>query len=158
MKQAILVLGYGNPSRGDDAVGPLLLEAIAEQIDLQQVELITDFQLQIEHALDLTERDLVLFVDASVGADNGITFQTILAGKDSSYSTHAMSPAAVLDVYQSITKQQAPPCFMLTIKAQQFELGAGLSEVTEAYFQQACQFVLQLLKQPRLQYWQQQLT
>lgn len=158
MNPPILVVGYGNPSRGDDAVGPLLLEAIAEQIDPQLVELITDFQLQIEHALDLKDRQLVLFVDASVAAERGIQFQTISAGKDSSYSTHAMTPAAVLDVYQSITHQPAPDSFILTIQAQQFELGAGLSEFTEDYFRQACQFVLQLLKQPRLHYWQQQLT
>lgn len=153
MIQPILLLGYGNPSRGDDAVGPLLLEAIAEQIDPTQIELITDFQLQIEHALDMQHRQLVLFIDASVACDTGFSFTELQPVKDNSYSTHAISPASVLDVYQTVTKQPPPASFLLTIHAQQFELGSGLSDVTAQHFKSACEFALQLLKQPQLNAW-----
>ncbi|MFM8342885.1 MAG: hydrogenase maturation protease [Methylomonas sp.] len=153
MIQPILLLGYGNPSRGDDAVGPLLLEAIAEQIDPTQVELITDFQLQIEHALDMQHRQLVLFIDASVACETGFSFTELYVAKDNSYSTHAISPAAVLDVYQTVNKQSPPASFLLTIQAQQFELGSGLSELTTHYFKIACELVIQLLKQPQLKAW-----
>ena len=60
----ILIFGYGNPSRGDDAIGPLLIERL-EILNLPDVDLLTDFQLQVEHALDLRGRERVLFVDAS---------------------------------------------------------------------------------------------
>jgi len=60
-----LVFAYGNPSRGDDALGPAFLERVADCSDAL-IELITDFQLQPEHALDLVGRRRVLFVDASV--------------------------------------------------------------------------------------------
>ncbi|OYV17425.1 MAG: HoxW protein, partial [Methylococcaceae bacterium NSP1-2] len=53
----ILLLGYGNPSRGDDALGVLLLEQLPIAC-LQAVELLTNFQLQIEHALDLKQWQL----------------------------------------------------------------------------------------------------
>ena len=158
MIQPILLLGYGNPSRGDDAVGPLLLEAIAEQIDPTQIELITDFQLQIEHALDMQHRQLVLFIDASVACKTGFSFSELEPAKDNSYSTHAISPAAVLDVYQTITKQSPPASFLLTIQAQQFELGTGLSELTAHYFKTACELVIQLLKQPQLNAWRELTT
>lgn len=66
MKPApILIIGIGNPSRGDDALGPLAIERL-EALDLAGVELLTDFQLQVEYALDLAGRRRVIFVDASV--------------------------------------------------------------------------------------------
>ncbi|MDP2785684.1 MAG: Ni/Fe hydrogenase, partial [Sulfurimicrobium sp.] len=65
MTAPLLVFGYGNPSRGDDALGPLLLEQLAA-LNLPHVELLTDFQLQVEHAVDLQGRERVLFIDASV--------------------------------------------------------------------------------------------
>ena len=51
----ILLLGYGNPSRGDDTLGVLLLEQLPIAC-LQTVELLINFQLQIEHALDLKQQ------------------------------------------------------------------------------------------------------
>ncbi|WP_462320608.1 hydrogenase maturation protease [Halochromatium sp.] len=66
----VLVFGYGNPSRGDDALGPRLIErlqGLQDRGQLPGVELLTDFQLQIEHVLDLVGRERVIFVDAAVG-------------------------------------------------------------------------------------------
>ena len=127
MIKPILIFGYGNLSRGDDALGPLLLEHIETTADLNEIELLTDFQLQIEHALDLENRQLVLFIDASVSSETAYSFIQLQAAKDKSYTTHAMSPAAVLQVYQSIKKQPPPPCFLLSIQGLSFELGEGIS-------------------------------
>ncbi|MBL8482901.1 MAG: Ni/Fe hydrogenase, partial [Rhodocyclaceae bacterium] len=44
------MFAWGNPGRGDDALGPLFAERI-EALDLPGVECLTDFQLQVEHAL-----------------------------------------------------------------------------------------------------------
>ena len=50
----ILIFTYGNPSRGDDALGPAMFDLLEkhkrETGELDRVELLTDFQLQIEHA------------------------------------------------------------------------------------------------------------
>jgi hydrogenase maturation protease len=156
MIKPILVFGYGNLSRGDDALGPLLLDYIEKHCDLSKIELLTDFQLQIEHALDLEHRSLVIFVDASVACINSFDFSQLTAARDKSYTTHAMSPAAVLAVYVSIKKQSPPPCFLMSIKAESMELGAGLSIAAENNLQQACLFVKKLLQQPNLEYWLQQ--
>jgi hydrogenase maturation protease len=156
MIKPILIFGYGNLSRGDDALGPLLLEYIESHCDLSNIELLTDFQLQIEHALDLEHRSLVLFVDASVACINAFDFSQLSAAKDKSYTTHAMSPAAVLAVYVSIKEQSPPPSFLLCIKAETMELGEGLSSAAENNLQQACLFIKQLLQQPTLNHWLQQ--
>jgi len=153
MAKPVLLFGYGNLSRGDDALGPLLLEYAETHCDLDAIEILTDFQLQIEHALDLENRDLVLFVDASVACANAFDFAVLEPARDKSYTTHAMSPAAVLDVYQSIKKQMPPPCFLLSIKAKQFELGDGLSANAENNLVDACSFAGRLLSKPELDFW-----
>ncbi len=158
MPKPVLLFGYGNLSRGDDALGPLLLEYAETHCDLDAIEILSDFQLQIEHALDLENRRLVLFVDASVACANAFDFTALEPARDKSYTTHAMSPAAVLDVYQSIKKQTPPPCFLLSIKAEQFELGDGLSANAESNLVEACSFAGRLLSSPDLDFWLKQVT
>lgn len=147
MVKPVLVFGYGNLSRGDDALGPLVLEHIERNAKhvLHSVDILCDFQLQIEHALDLENRELVLFIDASVACENAFDFAELNPARDKSYTTHAMSPAAVLAVYRDIKKQPPPPCFLLSIKGEKFELGEGLSANAEQHLAQACQFIKELL-------------
>lgn len=152
----VLVFGYGNLSRGDDALGPLLLEHVEKYCALDAIDVLSDFQLQIEHALDLNERELVLFVDASVACPGPIDFAELKPAQDDSYTTHAMSPAAVLAVYQTINKKPPPPCFLLSIKGESFELGEGLSLNAEQHLAAACQFAGQLLGNPDNSVWRQQ--
>jgi hydrogenase maturation protease len=158
MIKPILVFGYGNLSRGDDALGPLLLEHIEGHCCLDDIELLNDFQLQIEHALDLENRALVLFIDASVACEDAFEFALLEPARDKSYTTHAMSPAAVLAVYQSIKNQAPPPCFLLSIKAEKLELGEGLSAQASGNLELACAFAMQLLKKPDLKTWQKQIN
>jgi len=126
-----LVFGWGNPSRGDDALGPLFVEHFEALAALHPewgaVECLTDFQLQVEHALDLQGRRRVLFVDASLDAPAPCSLQRIAAAKDASFTTHAMSPQAVLKVYADIEDGEPPPCWLLAIRGERFELGEALS-------------------------------
>jgi hydrogenase maturation protease len=153
MLKPVLLFGYGNLSRGDDALGPLLLEHVESHCNLDAIEILSDFQLQIEHALDLENRHLVLFVDASVVCADAFDFAELEPARDKSYTTHAMSPAAVLDVYQSIKRQMPPPSFLLSIKAEKFELGDGLSASAEINLVEACSFAERLLSNPDLDFW-----
>ncbi|MCK9607751.1 MAG: hydrogenase maturation protease [Methylomonas sp.] len=148
MKKPILVFGYGNLSRGDDAVGPLLLTHLEQHADLSRVDLLTDFQLQIEHALDLQDRELVIFVDAAVSGDSPFGFSRLAACRDNSYTSHAMSPAALLQVFESVTGVTSPPSFLLSIKTSSFELGDGLSETARNNLHEACRFAEDLLALP----------
>ena len=146
----ILVFTYGNPSRGDDALGPAMFDLLEEYKEkfgeLNNVDLLTDYQLQIEHAVDLEHRDCILFIDASLTASPPYDFQELQAKQDDSYTTHALNPAAVLSVYQQINKQSPPPCFMLTIRGYEFDLGEGMSEQASLNLQQSFEFVKNLLK------------
>jgi hydrogenase maturation protease len=126
----ILIIGIGNPSRGDDALGPLLIERLAA-LHLPDVELLTDFQLQVEFALDLQGRQRVIFVDASLTAPPPFSFTPVVAEKDASYSSHALSPGAVLHAYQKLF-DEPPPAYVLAIRGESFELGEDLSAAATA--------------------------
>lgn len=144
----VLVFAWGNPSRGDDALGPALLELLAsrqEKGELPDVELLTDFQLQVEHALDLQGRERVLFIDASVSVPQPCELRSLQAEQDTSYTTHAMSPAAILAVYAKINDEPPPPAFLLSIRGYEFDLGEALSAQARSNLQQgyalACDFL-----------------
>jgi hydrogenase maturation protease len=130
-----LVFGWGNPSRGDDAIGPLFVERI-EALALPGVECLTDFQLQVEHALDLKGRQRVLFVDASLAT---ATFEVkpIAPEKDASFTTHAMTAQAVLKVYRDLEDEDPPPTWLLAVGGRDFELGAPLSSNAAANLEAA---------------------
>lgn len=131
----LLIFAYGNPSRGDDALGPILLERL-EALNLPGVELLTDFQLQVEHAIDLQGREQVLFVDASVSCLPPFTLSRLYPEKDRSFTSHAMSPAAVLQAYQELYGE-APPTWLLAVHGESFELGDPLSAAAQNNLGQA---------------------
>ena len=123
----LLVFGWGNPSRGDDALGPLFVDAI-EAMALPGVECLTDFQLQVEHALDLKRRERVLFVDASADAAAPFTVERIEPARDASFTTHAVSPQAILQVFREVEAEPPPPCWLLAIRGDAWELGTAPSD------------------------------
>ncbi len=148
----LLIFGYGNPSRGDDALGPLALERL-EAGGFQGVECVTDFQLQVEHALDLNERSLVLFIDAHLSCRPPFEFAPVFAKSDRSYTTHAMSPQAVLQVYVEIYRQPPPPAFLLSIRGERFGLGEGLSLSAQNHLDAALTFAQSLCGAPDPAHW-----
>ena len=148
MTKGLLVFGYGNPSRGDDALGPELLTRLEDERtrrpDWADIDLLTDFQLQVEHALDLEGRGLALFIDASVACAAPFAFSRLHPEKDTSYTSHALSPAAVLHVWQQVKGVPPPPSFLLTVRGYSFELGEPLSLAARENLEAAYRFALGL--------------
>jgi hydrogenase maturation protease len=110
-----------------------------------EVELLTDFQLQIEHSMDLDQREAVLFIDASMSATAPFHFYQLQAERDNSFTSHAMSPTSLLDAYQQVNQQQAPPSFMLEIRGYEFELGKSMTAMAEDNLKSAGSFLDDLL-------------
>ena len=138
---SVLIFGWGNPSRGDDALGPALIErldaALRGHPEWGDVALLTDFQLQPEHALDLEARSRVLFVDASVSCAAPFAFERLQPSRDFSYTTHAMKPSALLAVFRQVTGQEPPPAWLLTVRGLSFELGEPLSPEARSHLEAA---------------------
>jgi hydrogenase maturation protease len=140
MTAPVLVFGWGNPSRGDDALGPLFVEAV-EAMALPGVECLTDFQLQVEHALDLRGRERVLFVDASANAAAPFTVERLEPARDASLTTHAVSPRAILQVFREVEGKPPPPCWLLAIRGEAWELGGAQSEGSRENLREAIEWM-----------------
>lgn len=147
----VVVFGYGNPSRGDDALGPLLLDRAEGWLSSHPgagILTIADFQLQIEHALDLEGCVLALFVDADVSCTPPFEFRSIRAARDESYTTHELSPEALLQVFRKTFDREPPPAFVLSVRGERFELGDPLSPAAEENLEAAWRFLETFLGDP----------
>ena len=136
MVAPILVFAVGNESRGDDALAPLLLRRLQSE-GIQQVEFVEDYQLQVEHVTDLCGRSAVLFIDADMSCKPPFHFSRITAAHDHSYTSHAMTPFALLHTYRQVYGTDAPDSFLLRIRGYGFELGSSLSYEASANLEQA---------------------
>ena len=142
----VLVLAVGNPSRGDDALGPELAARL-EAAAIPGVEVITEFQLQVENALDLDGRERVIFVDAGTGTPGPFELRRITAAADFLHTSHAISPEAVLATYRRVTDKEPPEAWVLCVRGESFELGEGLSAGAAANLEAAWERLETLLRQ-----------
>jgi hydrogenase maturation protease len=154
---AIAVFGYGNESRGDDAIGPRLLHAL-DALALPGVECIEDFQLQIEHALDLEGRDLALFLDAGEGTPEPFAFYEAKEMRNITSSSHAILPGSVLGVYRQVRGAAPPPAFVLCVRGEQWELGTEMGARAQANLAAALNFAKSLLAEPGVALWRARTT
>ncbi|HEY5994387.1 MAG TPA: hydrogenase maturation protease [Gallionellaceae bacterium] len=155
---SILILAIGNDARGDDALAPRLVRMLEERSKTPgwagQVELLEDYQLQVEHVTDLIGRSAVLFIDADVSCAEPYDFSELAAEKDGSYTTHAMTPAALLHAYRRVYGADAPPAFLLRIRGHDFGLGNPLSRRAAANLEGATRLVEKLCINADLCHWQ----
>ena len=148
----ILIFTWGNPSRGDDALGPRMYDLLVDNPS-PDVEVLTDFQLQIEHTVDMEKRERIVFIDASLSATAPFEFYRLKPLEDNSYTTHAMSPQSLLATYGKVYQTGPAPAFMLSIRGYAFDLGLPVSERAVANLDQAFSFLTQLLSDRRIQTW-----
>lgn len=158
MTAPIVVLAVGNPSRGDDAIGPVLSQRLADWLRdsplAAKVELFEDFQLNIEHALDLVGRERVLFIDAGEGTAAPFQFSRVRPTLEMTHSSHELPPQAVLGVYLRTLHEEPPPAYVLCVRGEHFELGQPLSEPAQDHVEQAWTCLRQLLQPCGLQDWE----
>jgi hydrogenase maturation protease len=157
-----VILGWGNPSRGDDGLGPAMMRRVEAWLEQHSqagnIDLVEDFQLQIEHALDLVGRDMALFIDASASCAAPFTFTRLSPDRDSSFTTHELSPESVLHVYKQVHNNPPPPCFLLSLRGESFALGQPIAEPAAAYLEAAWAFLALLLHHIDPQAWEDRLT
>lgn len=93
----ILVIGYGNPSRGDDGLGPALAQAVARRA-LPDVTVEMDYQLSVEDAATVAEHDIVVFADAALEGPEPFSFRELTgdAGGHAGFGSHHLEPGDVV--------------------------------------------------------------
>lgn len=141
-----LIIGYGNPARGDDALGPLVadhIESIKSHRHWQHVDVLTAYQLQIENVMDVADYQTVLFIDAHTQCNSPYLLARCQPEEGQSYTSHALTPDALLAVYQQVYNSAPPACYLLKIGGESFELGQSLSSSATHNLQLAIAFVEQ---------------
>lgn len=146
----VLVLAVGNPSRGDDAVGPLLAERLAALVERvgahDRVEVLCDQQLMVEHALDLEGRRGVVFVDAAVGPPGQVACAPVTPATGLPVLSHSCSPGQLLGLMTTTLQTTPPPAWTVSVGGHGFELGAPLHPATVPAVDVAWRLLLSTLR------------
>jgi hydrogenase maturation protease len=131
--QRILVIGFGNPYRGDDGFGILAAEQFEASNHHPEVQVEAAQELRPEFAELISRADLVLFLDAShKGVPGDIEMQPLapLSGTASTFS-HDLTPSGLLAAAQ-VLYGRCPKATMITVAGQDFEFGTQLSPCVRA--------------------------
>jgi hydrogenase maturation protease len=120
----IRLIGYGNPGRGDDGLGPALASRMAGVAGLAVT---TEYQLTVDHALLISDAEMVIFADALLHADVPFTFTQVTPSTSHDVTSHSLSPQAVLALCNTLYGH-APKAYVLGIAGHEFgEVKEGLS-------------------------------
>lgn len=122
----MLVIGYGNPGRMDDGLGPAFAERIAAA-GLPGVEVQQDYQLTVEHALALVATDRVVFADALIGSGGPFDFKVVKPAEQGDFSSHSLSPETLMGLVATLYGA-APEAHVMGIAGVEFgKVKEGLS-------------------------------
>lgn len=141
----ILLIGYGNPGRLDDGLGPALAASVEkEQIPNLKIE--SDYQLCVEDAAEIADYDTVIFADASTEGTEPFEFVGIGPSDETSFTSHALSPEAVLGLAGKFFNK-IPEAYLLKIRGYDFdEFGEKLSEKARRNLDSAVLFIRDFMK------------
>ena len=150
----ILIYAFGNPGRQDDGLGNRCVEEIENWCNdehIPNIETESNYQLNIEDAAEIADKNIVIFVDASVEDIEDIHFTIVepYEGK-SEFTTHAASPAFVLALCIKVYKRH-PRTYLLQIRGYEFDFKEELSPGAEKNLQKAVEFIKQKLTDPEFE-------
>jgi hydrogenase maturation protease len=125
----VLVIGFGNTLRRDDAVGCLVADEIRGWAR-PGVRSLSVFQLTPELALDLSAARMAVFVDARADSpSSGVRVEEVSPLDEGAISMlHGITPRS-LSSLSLATFGRCPPSWMVSVPARDFSFGEGLSNV-----------------------------
>lgn len=143
----ILIYGYGNPGREDDGLGYELVKRLEDwslKIGFQGVSFDSNYQLNIEDADAIADKDLVIFADASTEEIEDYILTEVTGEMDVTFTTHAASPGYIVKLCGEIFNKY-PKVYLLHIKGYQWEFREGLSAQAESNLNKAFDFIKEYL-------------
>lgn len=127
----LLIVGYGNTLRGDDAAGCAVADRLHERIG-GTVDVRTLHQLTPELAADAAQVDELILIDAAADLPPGnVRWQEVsLPSKSAELRPHHLDPSQLLLMAQSLFGH-APQTTLITIGGQSWGYDAPLSVCVE---------------------------
>jgi hydrogenase maturation protease len=128
-----LIIGYGNPLRGDDGAGPRAAELLAGETLPDGVAVLICHQLTIELAPQIAEADRLILIDATARGEPGAVQQRTLPPviPQSASLTHHVDAQGLLAVAEMLYGH-APKTVLFTVSGGSFDPGEALSPAVAA--------------------------
>ncbi|HEY3282528.1 MAG TPA: hydrogenase maturation protease [Armatimonadota bacterium] len=134
MSGRILIVGYGNPLRGDDGVGWLAAQQLAAHYaDDPSVAVITAHQLTPELAEPISSAEICLLIDAEEGGDPGgirVTKVDPTVVQEGLFSHH-VDPATLVACAGELYGN-TPQAYLYTVAGGSFDCEEALSDPVSA--------------------------
>ncbi len=150
-----LVIGHGNESCGDEAVGPQVASAVADW-KLPTVKSMAVPQLVPELSAELVKTNYAMFVDAcdrntirTMQITPIVTFDHQISSM--AFSAHSYNPLALLHLTQRLYNRH-PQAWLLRIPIESCETGCALSPKAQQGCDQALRAIQQFLMTYRQPY------
>lgn len=135
---SFLVIGYGNPLRGDDGVGWAVVERLERTAAATSLTLITRHQLLPELADLIAQATGVLFVDAAADGEPGsIRLIPLSPDPTGPASSHQMGPGVLLAYTQELYGH-CPPATLITVTGESFGYEVRLSPLIDSRLEAIC--------------------
>ncbi|MBK1722734.1 hydrogenase maturation protease [Thiocystis violacea] len=142
-----LIIGYGSPIRGDDALGPLAADRLEAGVLPRGVEVISRHVLTAELVADLADQDRAIFLDAAVDVEPGEVRCQRLAPDESAVSTmaHFLDPRELLAWCETLYGR-APESYLVTAGGDSFDYASyELTPVAEQAIDKMLEYVNRLV-------------
>ncbi len=144
-----LIIGYGNPGRQDDGLGPEFVRHVDED-DWQGVATQVNYQLTVEDAIDIARYQRVIFVDAAIdtGLEEGQGFNFSAVGEASGqpFASHSLTPGSLMELARTLFNANAE-AYVLAISGYEFDqFEEKLSSKAEGNLRNALSYCRQWLQ------------
>lgn len=118
----VLIIGYGNSIRGDDAFGRIVAERLEDDPPGAEIEILSRHLLTPELAEQVRDSSLVIFVDAAAdGAVGQVRCRRIEPDPKASLSmAHHLEPGGLL-LWTQQAYQVVPEAFVVSTRGVAFE-------------------------------------
>jgi hydrogenase maturation protease len=140
---SVLILGYGNPGRQDDGLGPAAAQRI-EALARPHITTIDNYQLNIEDAVDVAEHDQVWFVDAARTGPAPFIIQRLAPATSFDFTSHLVRPEAILAMAEQYYGGR-PRAYLLAIRGYAFEFVEALTPLASNNLEQAVDMLTESL-------------
>ena len=142
----VLILGYGNPGRGDDGLGPAAAARI-EALGWPNVTAYDAYQLNIEDAWDAAGHDVVWFVDAARTGPSPYGIEVLAPAASLAFTSHLMRPEAILAMAHHYYGA-SPQAFLLGIRGYEFAFVEALTQAASGNLASAVDMLTDWLRAP----------
>ncbi|HNR98417.1 MAG TPA: hydrogenase maturation protease [Planctomycetota bacterium] len=142
---AVLLIGYGNPGRRDDGLGPAFAEAV-ERMRIPGVTVDAAYQLTVEDAVEIGAHDIVLFADAD-RAGPPFALRRLEPREDGRVTSHSIAPDALLALADALFGAR-PESYLLALRGYDFEsFEESLTAGAAANLRAALRFMAPVLRE-----------